>query len=168
MSGSQNKVARAVLGVLGGGGGVQQLELGADGLGRLVGDTVFHRGGPGDGGLPLERQLEVPEGLARDDVARRGLSAQHVPLEAPALRDVSATEGGPLLPVHEGAPLPGRGRWRGPVFMCSSNKQYKINGVKDCFARGYERTGFFEVDTGDQKNWQVRLTEADRQESKKK
>lgn len=59
------------------------------------------------------------------------------------------------------------GRWRGPVFMCSSNKQFKINGVKDCFARGYERTGYFEVDTGDQKNWQVRLTEADREESKK-
>ncbi len=59
------------------------------------------------------------------------------------------------------------GRWRGPVFMCTSNKQFKVNGVKDCFARGYERTGYFEVDTGDQKNWQVRLTEANRDESKK-
>lgn len=55
------------------------------------------------------------------------------------------------------------GRWRGPVFMCTSNKQFKIQGLKDCFARGFERTGFFEVDTGDQKNWQVRLTEADKQ-----
>ena len=53
------------------------------------------------------------------------------------------------------------GRWRGPVFMCTSSKQYKIKGLKDCFARGFERTGFFEVDTGNQKNWQVRLNEAD-------
>jgi len=53
------------------------------------------------------------------------------------------------------------GRWRGPVFMCTSNKQFKIKGLKDCFARGFERTGFFEVDTGNQKNWQVRLNEAD-------
>ena len=52
------------------------------------------------------------------------------------------------------------GRWRGPVFMCTSNKEFKIKGLKDCFARGYERNGFFEVDSADQKNWQVRLTEA--------
>ena len=52
------------------------------------------------------------------------------------------------------------GKWRGPVFMCTSNIVFKIRGVKDCFARGYERTGFFEVDTGKQKNWQVRLTNA--------
>lgn len=53
------------------------------------------------------------------------------------------------------------GQWRGPVFMCTSNKEFRIEGLKNCFARGYERTGFFEVDTGNQKNWQVRLTEAD-------
>ncbi|MEE9375074.1 MAG: DUF1036 domain-containing protein [Rhizobiaceae bacterium] len=52
------------------------------------------------------------------------------------------------------------GRWRGPIFMCTSSKQYKIDGLKDCFSRGFERAGFFEVDTRDQKNWQVRLTEA--------
>ena len=52
------------------------------------------------------------------------------------------------------------GQWRGPVFMCTSTIEFKISGLKDCFARGYERTGFFEVDTGNQKDWQVRLTEA--------
>ncbi len=54
------------------------------------------------------------------------------------------------------------GRWRGPVFMCTSSKKFKIKGLKNCYSRGYERTGFFEVDTADQKNWQVRLTEANR------
>ena len=51
------------------------------------------------------------------------------------------------------------GRWRGPVFMCTSSQKFKIDGLKDCFTRGFERAGFFEVDTADQKNWQVRLTE---------
>ena len=55
-------------------------------------------------------------------------------------------------------------QWRGPVFMCTSNKEFKIEGLKNCFARGYERTGFFEIDTGSQKNWQVRLNEAERRE----
>lgn len=52
-------------------------------------------------------------------------------------------------------------QWRGPVFMCTTNDEFKIRGLKNCFARGYERTGFFEVDTGNQKSWQVRLSEAD-------
>lgn len=53
------------------------------------------------------------------------------------------------------------GRWQGPVFMCTSNKEYKIDGLKNCFSRGYERAGFFEVDTDEQKNWQIRLTDND-------
>lgn len=52
------------------------------------------------------------------------------------------------------------GQWRGPVFMCTSDKEFKISGIKDCYTRGFERTGFFEVDTGEQSNWMVRLTEA--------
>ncbi|MEM8749921.1 MAG: DUF1036 domain-containing protein [Pseudomonadota bacterium] len=57
------------------------------------------------------------------------------------------------------------GNWRGPVFMCTSNKQFKIKGLQDCFARGHTRAGFFEVDTGNQKNWQVRLTESNQANS---
>ncbi len=52
------------------------------------------------------------------------------------------------------------GQWRGSIFMCTSDKEFKIKGIEDCFARGYERTGYFEVDTGEQSNWMVRLTEA--------
>jgi hypothetical protein len=29
----------------------------------------------------------------------------------------------------------------------------------DCLTHGYDRTGFFEVDTGDQADWTVQLTE---------
>ena len=58
------------------------------------------------------------------------------------------------------------GQWRGPVFMCTSNRQFRIKGMKDCYARGHEQMGFFEVDTGQQTSWQVRLTEAGREERK--
>jgi uncharacterized membrane protein len=36
---------------------------------------------------------------------------------------------------------------------------FTIRGIEDCVARGYERSGFFEVDTGEQKSWTVQLTE---------
>jgi uncharacterized membrane protein len=46
------------------------------------------------------------------------------------------------------------------VFMCTSDREFKIAGRQDCFARGYNRTGFFEVDTGkDSKSWTVQLTD---------
>jgi uncharacterized membrane protein len=52
------------------------------------------------------------------------------------------------------------GEWSGQAFMCTRDKEFTIRGTGDCLARGYERTGFFEVDTGDQQTWTVQLTEA--------
>lgn len=51
------------------------------------------------------------------------------------------------------------GRWEGPVFMCVADTEFKITGVNDCFARGYQRAGFREYDTGEQENWMVQLTD---------
>lgn len=51
------------------------------------------------------------------------------------------------------------GEWTGAGFMCTRDKQFTIEGVKDCIARGYQRTGFFEVDTGEQRSWTVQLLE---------
>lgn len=51
------------------------------------------------------------------------------------------------------------GRWSGPVQMCVSDKEFKISGVSDCFARGFQRAGFQEYDTGEQENWMVQLTD---------
>jgi uncharacterized membrane protein len=52
------------------------------------------------------------------------------------------------------------GEWKGKVFMCTSDREFKIDGRQDCFVRGYNRTGFFEVDTGkDSKSWTVQLTD---------
>ena len=52
------------------------------------------------------------------------------------------------------------GEWKGKAFMCTSDREFKIQGRQNCFVRGYDRTGFFEVDTGkDAKSWTVQLTD---------
>jgi uncharacterized membrane protein len=57
------------------------------------------------------------------------------------------------------------GEWSGQAFMCTRDKEFTIRGIDDCLARGYERTGFFEVDTGEQRSWTVQLTESNEQPS---
>jgi uncharacterized membrane protein len=51
------------------------------------------------------------------------------------------------------------GVWGGKAIMCTREQEFTIKGIEDCVARGYERTGFFEVDTGEQRSWTVQLTE---------
>ena len=52
------------------------------------------------------------------------------------------------------------GEWSGKSFMCTRDKEFTIRGFEDCLARGYDRTGFFEIDTGEQRSWTVQLTES--------
>jgi uncharacterized membrane protein len=52
------------------------------------------------------------------------------------------------------------GEWKGKAFMCTRDREFRIDGREDCFVRGFDRSGFFEVDTGkDAKNWTVQLTD---------
>src|SRR5262245_20037990 len=51
------------------------------------------------------------------------------------------------------------GEWSGQAYMCTRDKEFTVRGTEDCLARGYDRTGFFEVDTGQQQSWTVTLTE---------
>ncbi len=52
------------------------------------------------------------------------------------------------------------GEWKGKAFMCTRDREFKISGRNDCFTRGFDRTGFFEIDTGkDSRNWTVQLTD---------
>ena len=53
------------------------------------------------------------------------------------------------------------GAWDGTVFMCTRDQVFTIFGVEDCLARGYDRTGFFEVDTQNRTDWTLELTEKD-------
>ena len=55
------------------------------------------------------------------------------------------------------------GEWMGQAFMCTRDKEFTIRGISDCLARGFDRTGFFEVDTGEQRAWTVQLTESSEQ-----
>jgi len=59
------------------------------------------------------------------------------------------------------------GEWSGQAFMCSRDKEFTIRGTENCLARGFDRTGFFEVDTGEQRAWTVQLTEANEQPSQR-
>ena len=54
------------------------------------------------------------------------------------------------------------GEWSGRSFMCTQEKTFTIKGIEDCLKRGFERTGFFEIDTGEQRTWTVQLTEPGR------
>lgn len=51
------------------------------------------------------------------------------------------------------------GEWAGTNYMCTNDKTFAIRDVKDCQRRGYRRTGFFEVDTGEAKDWTIRLSD---------
>lgn len=51
------------------------------------------------------------------------------------------------------------GEWAGALLMCTDDKSFTIRDTKDCEKRGHKRTGFFEVDTGEERDWTVRLTD---------
>jgi uncharacterized membrane protein len=52
------------------------------------------------------------------------------------------------------------GEWSGHAYMCSREKEFTIRGTENCLARGFDRTGFFEVDTSEQRSWTVQLTDS--------
>lgn len=54
------------------------------------------------------------------------------------------------------------GEWAGRSFMCTRDREFTIRGIEDCLARGYDRSGFFEVDSGEQRSWTVQLTDPNR------
>ncbi len=54
------------------------------------------------------------------------------------------------------------GEWAGKAFMCVKNKSFTIRDAeKNCAERGYRKAGFFEVDTANEDDWTIRLTEPD-------
>jgi uncharacterized membrane protein len=56
------------------------------------------------------------------------------------------------------------GEWVGNNFMCTDEKSFAIRGAQDCQKRGFKRTGFFEVDTGESQEWTIRLTDPEASE----
>ena len=60
------------------------------------------------------------------------------------------------------------GEWAGTNVMCTGDKSFTIRGVQDCQKRGYKKSGFFEVDTGEAKEWTIRLSDPDERGGKTK
>jgi uncharacterized membrane protein len=50
------------------------------------------------------------------------------------------------------------GSWGGKAMMCIRDKIFTIRGIDDCQGRGYQKMGFFEVDTGEETDWTVSLS----------
>lgn len=51
------------------------------------------------------------------------------------------------------------GSWEGDNFMCTRDQSFTIFGIEDCVARGYDRTGFLELDTHNQADWTLKLVD---------
>lgn len=49
------------------------------------------------------------------------------------------------------------GDWSGQHVLCTKDGEFSIRGPLDCYARGYERSGFYEIDTEQQADWTVEL-----------
>ena len=50
------------------------------------------------------------------------------------------------------------GSWGGKAILCTRDKLFTIRGIKKCIERGYKKTGFFEVDTGEEVDWSISLS----------
>jgi len=58
------------------------------------------------------------------------------------------------------------GSWGGKAFMCTRDKVFTIRANKGCEERGYQKTGYFEVDTGEEKDWTISLSGPQASEAK--
>ena len=50
------------------------------------------------------------------------------------------------------------GTWGGTAMLCTRDKLFTIRGIKECVARGFQQTGFFEVDTKEEPDWTISLS----------
>jgi uncharacterized membrane protein len=50
------------------------------------------------------------------------------------------------------------GSWGGKSMMCIRDKIFTIRGMDNCTERSYQKTGFFEVDTGEESDWTISLS----------
>jgi len=50
------------------------------------------------------------------------------------------------------------GSWGGKAMMCTRDKIFTIRGITECSERGFQKTGFFEVDTREETDWTVSLS----------
>ena len=49
------------------------------------------------------------------------------------------------------------GEWGGASTMCTREREFTIRGSENCLARGYDRSSFLEINTGQQRSWTLEL-----------
>jgi uncharacterized membrane protein len=50
------------------------------------------------------------------------------------------------------------GSWGGNSMMCTRDRVFTIRGIQDCEKRGYRKTGFREIDTGEKTDHIIELS----------
>jgi uncharacterized membrane protein len=50
------------------------------------------------------------------------------------------------------------GSWGGKAMLCIRDKIFTIRGIENCVERGYQKQGFFEVDTAEEADWTISLS----------
>ncbi len=50
------------------------------------------------------------------------------------------------------------GSWGGKAVLCIRDKLFTIRGIKNCKEQGYQKVGFFEVDTNEETDWTISLS----------
>lgn len=60
-----------------------------------------------------------------------------------------------LYAVHEEI----GGAWDGNRSFCVGSGTFRIRGRGDCLTQGYDRKGFFQVDTRDARDWEETLSD---------
>lgn len=58
------------------------------------------------------------------------------------------------------------GDWSGSNKLCTADKSFAIREADKCAKQGNTASGFFEVDTGDAKEWTIRIADPDDQGGK--
>ena len=52
------------------------------------------------------------------------------------------------------------GAWGGTAKLCTREKLFTIRGIQSCEKRNAKHTGFYEVDTGEELDWSISITSA--------
>jgi uncharacterized membrane protein len=56
------------------------------------------------------------------------------------------------------------GEWSGQHYMCTKDSSFTIRNNKNCDGRGFDRKGFYEIDTGTSQSWTIRLDDPEKTE----
>ncbi len=57
------------------------------------------------------------------------------------------------------------GEWGGIELLCTKDREFYIEGSNDCYARGFDRSGFLTIMTKGLKTWTLNLNDAQKSES---